>query len=218
MCKRAFFAVILIFLSVLFFSCSSDSTIDLISGSDETLRTTFSERNSSVIWSWEIENSVLLRKINTSAYVSSNLKLEPESYLVSASDEAPVYPSLDGFGSLDSTQISPEAKTVIEKFVGNIILWDFDENLVKKNSLFSLVLFKYDIENGWKSNFAEDFPSDAEKKLFNVYYYGEPFVDEEALSVPVRLKNSKGFVDIQIFIDKTENFKISQILIKKWGK
>lgn len=218
MCRNPFFAVILIFLSVLFFSCSSDSSIDLISGSDETLRMTFSERNSNVIWSREIETSVLSRKINTSAYVSSNLKLEPEAYLVSASDEAPVYPSLEGFGSLDSTQISPEVKSAIEKFIGNIISWNFDENLVGENSIFSLVLFKYDIENGWKNNFEEDFPSDAEKKLFSTYYYGEPFVEEESVSVPIRLKNSKGFVDIQIFIDKTENFKISQILIKKWGK
>ena len=218
MCRNPFFAVTLIFLSILFFSCSSDSSIDLISGSDETLRVTFSERNSNVIWSREIESSVLSRKINTSAYVSSTVKLEPEVYLASANDETPVYPSLAGFGSLDSTQISPEAKSAVGKFIGNIITWNFDENLVKENSLFSLVLFKYDIENGWKANFAEDFPSDAEKKLFTTYYYGEPFVEEESLSVPVRLKNSKGFVDIQIFVDKTENFKVSQILIKKWGK
>lgn len=138
--------------------------------------------------------------------------------MVSASDESPVYPSLEGFGSLDSTQLSPEAKSSVEKFVKSVISWNFDESLMEKTSIFSLVLFKYDIESGWKNSFGSEFPSDAEKELFSSYYFGEPFVEEESLSLPVRLKNSMGFVDIQLFIDKTENFKISQILIKKWGK
>ena len=219
MCKKSLlFVAFLFFLELIFFSCSSETPIDLNSGSGETLRMTFSGRNSSVIWSREIENSVLSRKINASAYISSNLKLGPEIYIVSAADEPPVYPSLSGFGSLDSTQISPEAKSTVENFVKNIISWNFDENLVSKNSVFSLILFKYDIENGWKNGFGEEFPSDSEKKLFSSYYFGEPFVEEDSLLVPVRLKNSKGFVDIQLFIDKTENFRITQILIKKWGK
>lgn len=218
MCKNLFFVAVTIFSGFLFFSCSQETSIDLNSGSDETLRMTFSERNSSVIWSREIENTVLSRKINTSAFVSSNLKLEPEIYLVSASDEAPVYPSLEGFGSLDSTQLSPDAKVSVEKFIKSVISWNFDESLVEKTSLFSLILFKNDIESGWKNNFGVEFPSDAEKALFSSYYFGEPFVEEESLSLPVRLKNSRGFVDIQLFVDKTENFKISQILIKKWGK
>ena len=219
MCRKSLsFAAFLIFvLEFLFFSCSSDSTIDLNSGSEETLRMTFSQRNSSIIWAREIENSVLSRKINTSAYVSSNLKLEPELYLAAVTEEAPVYPSLDGFGSLDSTQLVPEAKKIVEKIAENIVSWKFDESLFNANSIFSLVLFKYDVENCWKENFGENFPAGEEQK-FSAYYFGEPFVEEEFISVPLRFRNSKGFVDVQLFIDRSQNFKIAQILVKKWGK
>lgn len=220
MCKKNLFfsAVSIIAAGLLFFSCSSESQIDLNSGSDETLRMTFSSRNSEVIWSREIESSLLSKKINTSSYVSSNLKLDPEVYMISSTDEEPVYPSIDGFGSLDSTKISPEVKKIVDSFAQNVISWNFDENLIQKNSIFSLAMFKYDVESGWKNNFNEDFPLTAEKKLFSSYYCGEPFVDEEFLSVPLRFKTPKKFIDVQIFIDKTENFKITQILVKKWGK
>lgn len=219
MCKKSlFFAAVSVFVSgFLFFSCSSDSSIDLNSGSEETLRMTFSQKNSSTIWAREIESSVLSRKINTSAYISSNLKLEPELYLAAVTEETPVYPSLNGFGSLDSTQLVPEAKQIVEKIAENIIFWNFDESLFEKNSVFSLILFKYDVENGWKEKFGADFPSGEERK-FSVYYCGEPFIEEDFISVPLRFKNSKGFVDVRIFIDRSQNFKIAQILVKKWGK
>ena len=178
---------------------------------------TFSQKNSSTIWAREIESSVLSRKINTSAYISSNLKLEPELYLAAVTEETPVYPSLNGFGSLDSTQLVPETKQIVEKIAENIISWNFDESLFEKNTVFSLILFKYDVENGWKEKFGADFPSGEERK-FSVYYCGEPFIEEDFISVPLRFKNSKGFVDVRIFIDRSQNFKIAQILVKKWGK
>ena len=138
--------------------------------------------------------------------------------MISSTDEEPVYPSLDGFGSLDSTKISPEVKKIVDSFAQNVISWNFDESLIQKNSIFSLAMFKYDVESGWKNNFNEDFPLTAEKKLFSSYYCGEPFVDEDFLSVPLRFKTPKKFIDVQIFIDKTEDFKITQILVKKMGK
>lgn len=220
MCRKNNFLLILLLFaySMFFFSCSSEAVLDLSSGSEETLKASVKKRAEDVLWTRECEGIKLTRKISNMTDVSSKLNLNPMIVLLSDVENVPIYPAIEGFSSLDTTLFTSEVKNTVEKFSQNVISWVFDESLICENSIFTLILFKYDVETLWKENFLQDFPSDDEKKLFTNVYYGEPFIDENSVCTPIRFMNSKGFMDVQIIMDKTESFKICQIIIKKWGK
>lgn len=220
MCKKFEFAVLIFsaICAIQFFSCSSDSSIDLSSGSEETLRQLAAKKEEEMLWTRELESVRLTKEINTSSKVSTNIKLSPEIYAVSNSDFLPIYPSLSGFGSLDTTEINSELKNFLVKFADSVCSWKLDSSLVKESSVFSLVIFKNDVENNWESFFGKKFEITDDISIFDSYIFGEPFAEENSVIVPIRFKNSSGYLDIHLFIDKTDGFKIAQIFIQNWGK
>lgn len=220
MCRKNYvFAIFLaVVFEILFFSCSADSSIDLSSGAEETLRQLAAKKEEELLWTRELESVRLTKEINTSSAVSSSVKLSPEIYSVSNSDFIPLYPSISGFGSLNTTEISAELKKFLDEFSNSVAAWKLESSYMKTSSVFSLVVFKYDVEHKWKSFFGKDFEISEENPLFSSFFYGEPFFEEQSIIVPVRFKNESGFIDIHLYIDKSDEFKVVQIFIQNWGK
>ena len=205
-------------LAIVFFSCSNGNQIDLSLGSEETLRSLSMKKEEDILWTREIESVRLTKDINTSSSVSSVIKLTPEIILLSEVEKSPLYPNLTGFGSLDTREISIELKAFLNKFSESVKKWTLDEKLMEADSLFSLILFKYDVEENWKTFFGRDFNVDEKNPLFESFIYGEPFIAETNVIVPVRFKTNKEHLDLHLYVNTSGDFKITQILIEKWGK
>lgn len=214
--SKVFITAFLVSLFMIFFSCNNNVPIDLSSGSDETLRQAALRREQSLMWAREIESVRLTRDITTSPVISKNVKFSPEVFAVSSDDYQPVYPGLEGFGSLDTSEITQELSVFLEKVAASIASWPLDSKYMEKDSLFSLILFKSDVEKSWKNEFGNSFPEG--DRVFDSLIFGEPFVESEAVLVPVRFFHKKNYLDLELYIYTGDKFSIGQILINRWGK
>lgn len=218
--KKSFLSatVLSLLMFLLFSACSNGSSIDLSSGSEENLKQIAAKRESSLLWTRELESIRLTREINTVSAVSSNLKLSPEVIIVSSSDRTPLFPVLDSFGSLDTTGITSDLKTFLDGFSESVIKWKLEISMMNQASAFSLILFKNDVESAWKEKMGIPFLVTEELPLFTSKIYGEPTFIGDEIIVPVRFECKSGSLDIRLHIDSSDQFKIGQIVILRWGK
>ena len=56
-----------------------------------------------------------------------------------------------------------------------------------------------------------------EKQKFDNFYICKPFISEENIQVPVRIYNQDLYIDLSIYLNYDEDYKIKQIEIIKWG-
>lgn len=216
---RKFCIFALSFFSVLYISCSNGAGSDKIISESATIKQLTFERDSDLLWTRELESVRLLLDVKKNQAVSDNVLLEPVVMICANTNKAAVYPYLENFGSLDTSSISKELRTFLDGSCEHICEWKPELLMLKDSALFSLILFKYDIENQWTENFNEDFPVvSEEQKLFDSWFYGEPFINDGELQIPVRFAVKKGFIDIKMFIDSAESFKIDGIQILKWER
>ena len=244
--KYIFFGTAIISLSV-FVSCSHNQSSEILYLNEDTLQAVTSTKESELQWTRELESARLLRDISKNEAVSSNIKLTNPIMSIASPDYfgKSIYPFLPGFGSLNTSLISPELKKSLELFCKSVSEWKFSETSFDSSSLLFLALFKFDIENGWKSNFGSDFLSsvslntdetaseqnesvekddednpkinEQKETIFDKWVYGEPFFDESDIQIPVRFYSKQGSIDVLLYCSK-ETFKFNQIIIKKWNK
>lgn len=130
----------------------------------------------------------------------------------------PLYPVLEDFGSLDTTGISKELKTFLDSFSETVMKWKLDQKMMNSASVFSLILFKNDVESNWKDKMKTEFFVSDEVPLFASKIYGEPTFIGEEIIVPVRFECKSGSLDARLHVDFASEFKIGQIVILRWGK
>jgi hypothetical protein len=214
-------SVIVVF-SLLFtaVSCANSHTVILSDNAGETLRSQSDRKNKEILWTRELESMRLVQDITHEDSVDKAVKLTPQTVVVSAAQAQPVYPFIDGFGSLDTSLITRDVRNVLDTFCKNVSTGLSADPCMADGCLYSYVLFADDLKNGWKSSFGEDIPEGSENSpLFTKMIYGAPFIDDADYEIPVRFECSKGYVDILLYFEKTgSEYKINQIEIQKWGK
>lgn len=228
-----------IFFCLFFASCSGSQQNDIVYYNDDTLRSVTDKIESELLWTREIEGVRLLKDISKNEGAAQNMRLTcPAMCMVSSSDYGePVYPVLPGFSSLNTSLLLPSLRSFLDGFCSSLTKWKLDTSSFESSSIFSLALFKYDVETQWKDFFAVDFPelqsenesskdaadsktpSEDEPLLFSRWLYGEPFFDEETVEIPVRFYVAKGSgsIDVLLFVSK-ETEKLNQIQIQRWNK
>ncbi|MBQ5998757.1 MAG: hypothetical protein IJL70_04725 [Treponema sp.] len=213
-----YFFCALIFLSSVFISCSAGQGNEKIFSDTNTIKELTETREKELLWTRELESVRLLLDTKKNPVVQDNIALEPVVMIGAQSGKEPVYPMLDDFGSLDTSLISKEMKVFLDATCNAISKWQPSEISVDSNSVYSVVLFKYDIENQWKNNFSVSFPVIEDKlKLFSGWIYGNPFVGDDYIQIPVRFFSKYGSVDI-LLIFTTSVYKITGIQIQKWER
>lgn len=218
-CNNRIHFSFLFILVALIFSCSNDQNSEKFNSEESTIKQLTLERDEQLLWTRELESVRLLLDLKKTQAVSEKVFLEPLVMISANSGKNPVYPILEDFGSLDTSGISRELRAFLDEFCNNVAVWKIEALNIKSSSLYSLVLFKYDIENQWSENFSKDFPEiNEDSKIFDSWFYGEPFINDSEIQLPVRLLCSYGFVDLKLFIDSSENFKIDGIQIIRWEK
>lgn len=200
-------------LPFLFSACSKTESVSTYNGND-TLKSVLVTKGESAIWTGELEPKFLTETLESHDKVSKGINLSTEVLNVADSDSEKIYPQLKDFGSLDTESLSVSTQNVIKEFFDAVSSDIFSaENLMKNDSVFSLVFFADDLEKG----FTGKKQSDDETKLFTSYLIGNSFLSGSEVQVPVRLYNGKQYADITVFIDENDN-KISQLKIDRWGK
>lgn len=215
--KLVFFLLILQFF--LFFSCSSGQSSEKIISDEVSLKVLSQNREQELLWTRELESVRLLLDTKKNQVVADNIKLEPLVMTGTVSGKSPVYPYLDGFGSLDTTSISREMRAFLDETFKTLSLWQVQSLKMQENSIFSAVLFKYDVENLWQNQFGEKFPLVSEDMpLFSAKLYGEPFIDDTEVQIPVRLYAKRGYLDVMLYFTVLTPYKIDNIQIKAWER
>ncbi len=217
--KSIFCLIACVSLSLLFFSCSNGSGGEKFFSEETTIKESTSRRDDSVLWTRELESVRLLIDTKKNNGAADTLRLEPLSVMSLSSQGTPVYPILEGFGSLDTSDISAELRTFLDSFCTSVAAWSFSQELFTSESAFVLPLFMYDVKMQWKEAFSKDFPDvEAENPLFSSWLYGEPFADGSEFQIPVRLFCAYGYLDVLLYVRSASQFKIDALLIQKWGK
>lgn len=175
------------------------------------------QKEKDLLWTTEIESHRLSKSIKTSSSVSTSIKLTPEIVAL-ADTKASIYPVLEGFASLDTSLISKELFDFLTSTCKSINEWKLSELKMDDECEFSKVLFKYDVEENWLKINSSKFPIGNEIKLYNRWLFGEPFVTEDDIQVPVRFINKNSSMDLLIYINQKSGYKIEQLVIQKMEK
>lgn len=231
--NEIFYMIIFFSFAIFLFSCSNSSGAEIANLSDESLRTISDERENSILWTRELEAVRLTRNYKVNQMVSSKMSLFPEAISFANTQRNFIYPSLEGLGSLDTSAISSEMRSFLDKTCNAISKWNLSSVTMSSASEFSLILFKYDVERFWSLIYKKPFPEiippppalsqeqSTENKMpepegiFSSWLYARPFFDESTIEVPVRFYSSEGSLDIVLYVETDSSFSVSQIEIVK---
>ena len=199
-------------------------------------------------WTFELEKDRLSQDISVVNTIEKKIKLTPQVFLNSAYSKSlePVFPYVEDFGSLNTSNFNSEIKKMAEEFASSLCKSKFASNLFDPSDIYELALFSIELKNRWEKTFDFPYPendekkskelqnqektgensSDAEKQtvqeiiLFDEYILGEPFEMNSLCEVPVRFVQKKGFADIALYFFKNPNgnWKINQLQILKMQK
>lgn len=191
------------------------------------------EAREKAAWAYEIEGERLSKKISSVDAIEKNIPLEPLSMIALEGGRSfsAIFPELEGFASLDTTDIqggvldtvngfcraliehtSPSRKKDLKKKESEGKDGESEEDSAQDDSskidgyfsettLYSLVLF-----------FADSEPAGAVKS----FMVGKPFVDDENIEVPLRLSCENATVYALAYPAPNEDtWKIQQIEIYK---
>ena len=213
--KTKIFSALLV--TLLFFSCSNTSTSKIITSDGNNLRETIQNKESSINWTKPLEENRLSESLEKNDNVNSAVKLTPEIMMVLKSDFPPVYPYLEDFESLDTTDLLPIWRDLVRKLfeVLNTDIKTFPENMIDKKYMFNYVFFVHDLQEQWKENFNEEFKTE---KAFSRYIIGKPFISDDIVQLPVKLFTEKGSLNIMVIVKNDGRFLVNQIEIKRWDK
>ena len=201
------------------FSCSNAPETKLVYTETDTIKQSVREREQTITWTQELEGEVLSERIT-----KDSMKLGPDVvygrdiYKISKSTQKPVYPSIEGFGSLDTSNLKISVKEKIEKFCEELSSKDYSgiSAYFSSKYLFNYVFFIKDFEEGWKKNFSEELPE--EHPYFNKWIYGQPFNGVDIIQIPVRFYADCGTIDMTVFLNSGGNNEFYQITIDRWKK
>ena len=227
----------LFLITVLLISCSNKNKIESNLHYKNTLKYKIDERFNSVDWTKEIEKDRLTANISKLDTINNNIPLTPIVVLNSKYGQTakPIYPYIEGFGSLDLSNLTKEQRNILDNFCNAIKSQENADSYMETSSKYELYLFINDLKENWESTFNTKFPYPTEEQaetnttnttnttkkiptLFDSFFYGEPFQLNQYCELPVRFIFDKGFVDVMISLIQTESvWKINQLKILKMG-
>ncbi len=224
--KKSFRSYILIFSTFLMISvllsCKNNSEPKLVYTENDTIKQSVKMREQDITWTQELEKDRLTEKISRSSMeLGAEVPYNKEIFKISKDRQAPVYPEFTDFGSLDTRNLRPSLKEKMNSFCTSLSSENHSgaDAYFSRKYIFNYVFFKKDLEEGWKINFEETYPSKVEADgLFTKWTFGEPFIGSEIIQIPVRFYATCGIIDMTVFLNSSGNNEIYQITINRWKK
>lgn len=204
--KKVFYTAVIFSLAAVFAACSNSSGTDKYFHTDNLKKEAESVRES-LQWTQEIEKNRLTQKIDSNDYISSSIKLTPNSMIAyeAGKNHPVVYPELDDLGSLDISDLDANIISLISDFCQSYVNEKECETFFVEDQIYPLVLFMYDAKDFVKTNAR--------------WLMGKAFVTDNAIQVPVRFANAQGTMLVNVYVkevaaEKTE-YKIIDLEIIK---
>ncbi len=207
--KKNLSSCIQIFLILaLLFSCKEKNDNQDRSSSFRNLREKASFLDEEIAWTEELEHGRLSAEVKQKNGISDKVALSPlvVSAVLSEGDTR-VYPVLDGFTSLDTSQIEDSLWTFLSQFSESFIKDESLENYFFQDSKISLTLFyiAFDKVFGQKKD-------SENKNLFTSFVVGSPFAGSDFTEVPVKFFSDESELLLNLFCAKSGNsWKAEQI-------
>lgn len=213
-------------LSLFYVSCSSGNNSENLSAGTENLLLMSQKIEDKTVWTRELEAVRLISDITKEEKILSSIQLKPPVINVSNIDFPPVFPVLEGFSSLDLSQTPDDLISFIKNVSDSVS--DFSLSKIKStnNGMESLIYFQNDLKAGYENYFSLKFPeyinqnedekSGVREKIFSSYLIGNPVSRENIVIALVRFYKNESFMDVQMYIENNEDFKLSQIRILQW--
>ena len=210
-------------LSLFYVSCSSGNNSENLSVGTENLLLMSQKIEDKTVWTRELEAVRLISDITKEEKILSSIQLKPPVINVSNIDFPPVFPILEGFSSLDLSQTPDDLISFIRNVSDSVS--DFSLSKIKstKNGMESLIYFQNDLKASYENYFSLKFPeylnqnedekSGVREKIFSSYLIGNPVFRENTVIALVRFYKNESFMDVQMYIENNEDFKLSQIRI-----
>lgn len=236
---KSFFISLII---LILFACSNNTNSKLSYTDVDTVKNVIKNMEVDVSWTREIEGDRLVEKTEPKDRVSENVSFDKNAILILPDVRTPVYPSLETFGSLNSSKLTDVQSATISGVCSAISknIYSGPENFFNNKYQFNLFFFRKELIEKWTENFNQDFPVRAEDfvskneeplqegeeppelvlpdPIFNNWFIGEPFTGEGVSEIPVRFFSPNGTVDVTIYMNPNAENSIFQITINRWGK
>ncbi len=218
-CSKVYFFFILSFLCcIVFNSCSNNHLTEELVADEVTLKSISTKTENELSWTKELESTRLVEDISKNSYIDSKVKLTPQNYIVATAEKkSRIYPCLEGFGSLDTTEINSILMNSLLSFCDSICSWNFSINQIESTDAFFLILFKHDVESDWKARFKKEFSLNSQNRLFDSFIVGKPFFEDSAIEIPIRFFCEYGYLDVKVSYLNDSFEKIEQLKIVGWG-
>ena len=223
---KKFVLFFIFILSLFYVSCSSGNNSENLSAGTENLLLMSQKIEDKTVWTRELEAVRLISDITKEEKILSSIQLKPPVINVSNIDFPPVFPVLEGFSSLDLSQTPDDLISFIRNVSDSVS--DFSLSKIKStnNGMESLIYFQNDLKAGYENYFSLKFPeylnqnedekSSVREKIFSSYLIGNPVSRENIVIALVRFYKNESFMDVQMYIENNEDFKLSQIRILQW--
>jgi len=201
-------------------SCKNASESKLEYSENQTIKSQVQNKEDKITWTLELEPDRLTRSLSKDKLmISPDVLFSTDILKISDAFQKPVFPELSDFGKLRTVEFQNQLESRIDDFCSK-----FSENkIIELQSffnnpyIFNYVFFVKDLKEGWKLNFEQEYPEEAEQ-LFTKWIFGEPFMGSQIIQLPLRFYCDYGTIDVTIYIDSNENHGFYQILIDRWGK
>ncbi len=202
-------------------SCKNQTESKILNTQDNTIKSTVIQRENDITWSKEIDSYLLEESIKAKK-LSDDVINNIEVMKVLPKSQNAIYPEFENFGKLDISSLSSSEKENVKNFCLEIAKGSENriEQFFNKQYLFNYIFFQEELKKDWKIKFGEDFPDEIkeEEKLFDKWIYGEPFIGDEIIQIPVRFYCIHGTVDVTLYLNKSRENSIYQITINRWAK
>ena len=125
--KKSLRIYISLFFSVFFIisiiACNNSAETKLVYTENDTIKQSVKEREQGITWTQELEKERLTTRITRSSMeIGSDVPYNKELFKISKTMQAPVYPDLNDFGSLDTRNIRATVKDKMNNFCSNLSL------------------------------------------------------------------------------------------------
>ncbi len=219
--KKTFFARIIVsfFVSMpLFFSLGgcSQATEEIAADeeSDEAfLKQSVEAKSAETDWAEALASGALTEKHDSVAGILKSVRITQDNVFAGRQDTfAPIYPYIDGFGSLDISNLGGDAKEVLDGFCDGFIAGENVFSYMSSPRQYELALFLYDLKEHISAS-----KRGAKAHNFTSYIYAKPVISDELFLETVRFKADSGeYLDVDIYLENEGGvWRINQ-LDGKW--
>lgn len=206
---------------IFLFSCKNNSEISSVYSTENTIKKNIIDKQNSISWTKELEESRLKTPINNECEkISSTIDYNSEVIKIISENQRKIYPRIESFGNLDVSTLNIAIKQKIYNFCevfskGKLTsISDFFIN----QYMFNCIFFIEEFNIIWQEQFSKNINEENDNKsFFTKWILGEPFIGDEIIQIPIRFYCNTQTLDVTLYLSVTNQYLFYQITLDRWS-